>query len=131
MSELLEPQGSGEEYTTDQMARLLDLYEHALDERGYTPVPYPEYTSRVGSSIVTASRFDCLNHAFWMCGCIRRFVREHRNARAYRWLGMVQGLLFMGGMFSLDELLEQERALPGKAAKRVRDTLDDGCPPPA
>jgi hypothetical protein len=83
---------------------------------------------RLGGNRVQAARFDCMNHALWMCGCIRRFLREERYAKAYRWLGEVRGMLFMGGVFSIAELRQQEYAALSPVPKRVRETLGE-CPP--
>jgi hypothetical protein len=131
MSEPIRPVGSGEELNTVQINGLLDLYERTLSELGYNPVPYPDADGLVGASVVQATRFDCLNHAYWMCGCIRRFFREARYARVYRWLGQVQGLLFMGGVFSQNELQAQERdALGVKRRRRVVESSEDACPAP-
>lgn len=131
MGQVLEPIGSGEEWTAEQMVRLLDLYEKTLGGMGYSAASYPDTRARVSASLGLAPRFDCLSHALWMCGCIRRFLREYRYARAYRWIGMVQGLLFMGGVYSLDELARHEATLPGQPPRRVRDTRGDQCPPTA
>jgi hypothetical protein len=130
MGDALEAVGSGEEWTAEQLIRMLDLYENVLDRRGYEPVPYPDATAHVGGSLLTATRFDCLNHAYWMCRCVRQYVRENRIARAYRWMGRIQGLLFMGGVYSLEELSEMERRMPAPSApRRVRDARDGGREP--
>lgn len=112
MSEYLKAEGSGEEWTAEQLTWLLDQWEAALDQLGYCPIAYPDRGAIVGRSLLSSTRFDCLNHAYWMCGCVRRFVRENRIAVAYRWAGMIQGLLFMGGVYSLEKLTEQERHVP-------------------
>lgn len=123
MSATREPLRSGDDLTQEQLYHLIGSYERALSDLGYTPIEYPDRHARVGSSLVTASRFDCMNHSLWMCGCVRTFVREHRLALAYRWLGMVQGLMFMGGVYSLEELSEQQRELLGSPP----GTPEDGC----
>jgi hypothetical protein len=129
MSGPMQPIGSGEEYTADQMNRVLDLYERTLSGAGYSPVTYPDLAARLGGNRVQAARFDCLNHALWMCGCIRRFLREARYAKAYRWLGEVRGMLFMGGVFSIEELRMQEYAALSPVPKRVREAMEAVCPP--
>jgi hypothetical protein len=123
VSEVLEPIGSGEEWTGDQFASLVDAYERKLAELGYTPVRYPDREAHVGGGHLETARFDSLNHAYWMCGCIRRFLREQRHAKAYRWVGMVRGLLFMGGVWSLEELAELEQRAAAPAPHRVRDVV--------
>jgi hypothetical protein len=95
-------------------------------------VAYPDPDGLVGASVVQATRFDCLNHAYWMCGRIRRFFREGRHARVYRSLGQVQGLLFMGGVFSLNELGAQENGAlgVGRGRRRVAESREDPRPSP-
>ena len=130
MSDALEAVGSGEEWTAQQFTRMLDLYENVLDRMGYEPVPYPDATAHVGGSLLTATRFDCLNHAYWMCRCVRQYVRENRVARAYRWMGTIQGLLFMGGIYSLEELSDMERRMPPPSPMiRARDARNGGRRP--
>jgi hypothetical protein len=126
MGDALHAIGSGEEWTAEQFTRMLDLYEKVLDRMGYEPVPYPDATAHVGGSLLTATRFDCLNHAFWMCRCVRQYVRENRIARAYRWMGMIQGLLFMGGVYSLEELSDMERRMPAPSARRGAGDMFNG-----
>ena len=104
--------GSGEELNAEHVAALMDLYERTLDDLGYVPVKYAASGERVGANILSGARFDCLNHAYWLCGCIRRLIKEHRWEKCQRCLGMVQGLLFMGGVYSLDDLMLHERSLP-------------------
>lgn len=84
--------------------RMLDLYCKTLDGLGYEPVAYPDPDAHLGAGIASGGKYAALNHAYWMCGEARRFWRERRRAKAYRWIGMIQGLLWMGGVFSIAQL---------------------------
>lgn len=128
MDDALNLMGSGEELSAEQMTRLLDLYDKTLSSAGYSPVQYPDPGNRLGGNRLQAARFDTLNHALWMIGCVRRFLREERYAKAYRWLGEARGIMFVAGVFSLEELRLQEYAAMTPLPRRVREALDQERP---
>jgi hypothetical protein len=104
--------GSGDDLSPEHILKLMDAYEKTLDRLGYSPAPYPDTSERCGGNIRTGAKFDCLNHACWMCDRVRRFVKAHRMSKAMRWLGTIQGLLLMGGVFSIDEIMAHDRQPP-------------------
>jgi hypothetical protein len=63
----------------EHVLALVSAYEKTLDRLGYTPVAYPDTSERVGRSALSGAKFDCLNHAYWMCGQIRRFDPTNRR----------------------------------------------------
>ena len=94
-----------------QVEQMLDTYCRMLSDLGYEPVPYPEPEARIGGNIFRGAKYDCLNHALWMCNEARVFVRQGRWAKAHRWIGMVQGLLLMGGLNSISDLKRHNRSV--------------------
>jgi hypothetical protein len=50
------------------------------------------------------------DHCLWMCGQIPGFVAADRLGKAMRWLGFVQGVCWVAGVFSLEELQAMNRA---------------------
>ena len=108
--------GIGDDLSPDHILKLMDAYEKTLDRLGYSPIPYPDTSERCGGNIRTGVKFDCLNHAYWMCDRIRRFVSARRLAKTGRWLGTVQGMLIMGGVFSIDEIMAHDRKPPDPRA---------------
>jgi hypothetical protein len=103
---------AGEELSPQHLSRLLEFYERTLDGLGYSKVVYPTPSAYVGRNILAGARFDCLNHAYWMCDGVRRLAGQHRMEKAYRSLGIIQGMLFLGGVFTLDEIMSHDRAVP-------------------
>jgi hypothetical protein len=101
---------SGDEFSREQAEKMLAFYARTLDDLGYPAAPFPEVDRPVRGSVLRGAKFESLCHARWMCEETRRFVREGRFAKAYRWIGMVQGLLFMGGVFSIEQLKRHNRA---------------------
>jgi recombinational DNA repair protein (RecF pathway) len=55
------------------------------------------------------SHYTSLAHAAYMCDRITEFVAEGRRDKAFRWLGFLQGVLWVNGVFTLDELANHNR----------------------
>lgn len=52
---------------------------------------------------------DQMGHCYWMLDEIERFIREDRIEKAFRWLGFVQGCLWMSRCFTIEELAEHNK----------------------
>ena len=104
-----EPFSFGEEFSTEHSLRMLELYCRTLKGMGYVATPYPDMDERLGGRTFQTPRIDTLSHALWMCDQTVGFVQLGRFAKAYRWIGTIQGILFMNGVFSLRELKEHNR----------------------
>lgn len=83
---------------------MLDLYSRTLSDLGYDARAYADTAARVGETSRFSGKYDALCHAMWMCGEAKKFVSHGREAKAYRWIGMIQGLLWAHGVFSIEEL---------------------------
>lgn len=59
-------------------------------------------------------------------GGMRRLVDQARSARekAHRWLGFIQGVLWMSGVFTLDELKEHSRRCSDELEKEETKTRE-------
>jgi hypothetical protein len=81
-----------DELPSAHVLALVKAYAKVLDAVGYSPAPYPDTSERCGRSHHAGAKYDCLNHAYWMCGRIEDFVATNRMPKALRWLGTVQGM---------------------------------------
>jgi len=90
--------------TRDQAIGMVRFYRRKLEELGYCAVAYEYVQQKIGGTIYRGAKFDALNHACWMCGEVEGFVRQNRWQKTHRWIGFIQGLLFMGGVFSISEI---------------------------
>lgn len=97
----------------ERARRMLPLYCKTLSDLGYDPVPYPDMDALMGDNIYVGGKYDALCHAHWMCDEAARFIREGRRAKAYRWIGMIQGILWMGAVYSITDL-RSHNELPQK-----------------
>jgi hypothetical protein len=111
---------SVDDISPEHVRALVSAYEKTLDRLGYTAVAYPDTSERVGRNVLSGAKYDCLNHAYWMCGQIRRFVGSNRMPKALRWLGTLQGLMLAFGIFSIDEIRAHDRNVPDPRAIEER-----------
>jgi len=109
MAVVKEPLAFGEDFTPEHAQRMLDLYTKTLTKLGYRAQPYPNLEEHIGGSVFQSPKFETLGHAMWMCERTQEFVRQRRFAKAYRWIGTIQGILFMNGIYSLAELKDHNR----------------------
>jgi hypothetical protein len=113
MARIAEPRDFDDDFTTEHAHGMLDFYVKSLIELGYRPVRYEDIEGHIGSCRFETPKYDTLNHALWMCEQTRLFLRAGRLAKAYRWIGTIQGILLMNGVFSILELKDHNRlALP-------------------
>jgi len=65
--------------------------------------------NRFTLSALLPSASQALQHCLWMCTEIPSFVKEGREAKAMRWLGFIQGVLWATGRASIEEMKEDNR----------------------
>lgn len=119
MELVAEPRDFGDDFSAAHAHHMLDFYCKTLVGLGYRAAPYPDVEGRIGDKKLSTPKFDTLNHALWMCEQCRIFLRGGRLAKAYRWIGTIQGILLMNGVFSIMELKDQNRfALPPVAPRK-------------
>ena len=61
------------------------------------------------SSGIIPSSDTALGHAAWMCEQVRVFASEGKIDKANRWIGFIQGTLWMAGRATIDEMREDNR----------------------
>ncbi|MDY0341902.1 MAG: hypothetical protein RBS17_11930 [Coriobacteriia bacterium] len=109
MAPIDEPHAFDDDLTTEHAHGMLDFYAKTLIELGYRSGRYEDIEGHIGACRFETPKYDTLNHALWMCDQSRIFLRGGRLAKAYRWIGTIQGILFMNGVFSIVELKEHNR----------------------
>jgi hypothetical protein len=90
--------------TDEQVAQVARTYQEKLSREGYAPHP-------IDFDRTTASfpRSRQLEHAAWMCTDIQELLKKGERERAMRHLGFAQGVLWVHGIFAINELREQNR----------------------
>jgi hypothetical protein len=94
--------------TDAQVKQVVKAYQDRLEREGYRP-------AQIAFDRTTASfpRSRQLEHTAWMCLEIQRALDAGDRERAMRWLGFTQGVLWAHGIYAVDELREQNRAVAG------------------
>lgn len=55
------------------------------------------------------NKTQALNHLFSMLKSMEDFIKENQKDKFFRWLGFMQGVLWLLGAYSLNELREHNR----------------------
>ena len=93
--------------TPEQIVDVVARYERDLTGRGVVP-------DRLPPSLLPSAQTG-LKHALWMCGEVRRQVMAGQVDKAMRWLGFVQGVLWMAGVSTIDSMREDNSTMPDTA----------------
>lgn len=80
------------------------IFKHGQNR--YTKNLEPE---RANLDSVMPADWVALNHALWMCNEIDDFIREQRWDKVNRWIGFIQGVLWIAGVASIDVSREINR----------------------
>jgi len=62
------------------------------------------------SNEIPKSPIEILSHCHWMLDEIKNFISQGRIGKAFRWLGFIQGCLWVLGYFSLEEIRGHSRS---------------------
>jgi hypothetical protein len=91
--------------TAQQIVLLFNLYDYSLSQ-------HPDVAAQQANlKVQPPCQRVAWDHALWMCREATTFVVEGRLDKAERWLGFVQGALWILGVFSIDEMREHVRSM--------------------
>jgi len=93
-----------------KILEVINTYREAFESMGIRPERHPDWL-KPGSSKEAA-----LAHCYYMINQMENFVEEKRIEKVFRWLGFVQGILWMTEQYTIDELKNHNR--PDKEKKR-------------
>jgi len=100
--------------TADHRKAVLTFYFNHLEQRGYQPERKPD-DYRFPTSVADPVP---LRHAAWMCVQALGMVHAGDIEKADRWLGHIQGLLWFGQQFTIEEERGHSRP-PGREKSSV------------
>jgi len=85
-----------------KILEVVGIYSELFKSKGIEPADYPH-------GLMLDSPHSVLAHCAGMLGKIREFVKEGRIEKAFRWLGFMQGCLWVTGYYSLEDLMNHNR----------------------
>lgn len=90
----------------DRVKAIVTYYDQALTSRWYL-----EAQPRPHAPVVRASNLPhpALCHVRYMIAALLPMIEEGRTEKCMRWLGFIQGVLWMAGVFTLEELKNHSR----------------------
>ena len=90
--------------TTEKLKSVFQFYRSYYDEK--FPKIGPNQLTNVESQYWAdhLSTNDKISHFKFMCDEAQSFADQGRVEKAMRWLGFLQGVLWMSGRFNLDDL---------------------------
>lgn len=92
--------------TDDQVKQVVSEYQARLTREGHLP-------SKIDFDRTTAAfpKSRQLEHVNWMCAEILAALAAGDREKAMRWLGFSQGVLWAQGVYAVNEMREQNRAV--------------------
>lgn len=88
--------------TQAKVREVIAVYRRYLESRGIGRASMPH-------DMLPETRQDALEHCHGMLDAIAQFVDAGRMDKAFRWLGFIQGCLWVHGVYTLDELKDHNR----------------------
>lgn len=82
-----------------KVLELIDLYGSMLDSRGIEPIAYDLDAGSPEAS-------EALSHCRWMLERMELMARGNETHKLDRWLGFIQGVMWMCGHYTVNELRE-------------------------
>lgn len=91
--------------TSVQVEMLLEQYILEIDKHtgGLGPKP-------ANYDIRQPLRLMALRHALHMCNEIKRLLEDEQHMKAHRWLGFLQGVLWMTGVYSINDMRKHNKS---------------------
>lgn len=93
--------------TPKKLTAILRSYQHDLKNRGVRAIQFSDeqYNSKLPDIPTNA----ILSHSAWMCKEAIKHTRSGKIEKAMRWLGDIQGMLSMAGLYTINHLKEHSR----------------------
>ena len=83
---------------SEQIMKVAALYRRRFIELDISP---KKFSRNYGFSLGVV---DSYSHCYWMLGQMEQFLAKDKIDKAFRWLGFIQGVLWMHGLYTIDEL---------------------------
>lgn len=87
-----------------KIRRIIKDYQKLLTDAGVEPVDFPH-----NQRLSLDCRKQSLGHVYTMLSRMENFIAQNQMGKVYRWLGFVQGVLWVNGLLSVGEMKEENR----------------------
>jgi len=100
-----------------KILEVIGVYRKFFESHGIDKADYPHY-------LKPGALKNTLAHCHGMLDKMEVFIKEGRIEKTFRWLGFIQGCLWMAGCYSLDDLKNHNR--PAKDSERRKNEQNNG-----
>lgn len=90
-----------------KVLEVIATYRARFEELGIQRHPFPHDTAITLEA--WKSGMLSLEHCHHMLDEMETFVTDHRMDKVFRWLGFVQGVLWLNGLYALEDLKNHNR----------------------
>lgn len=91
--------------TPEKVREVIAIYRAKFEQSGIEKIDYRH------CEILNSSEHG-LAHCHGMLDRMETFITEGRMDKVYRWLGFIQGVLWMKGFYTLTDLMNHNRPTP-------------------
>lgn len=84
-------------------------YRNRLVELDMPMKPYPNDLPLVVADPELEVDSDVLSHCHLMLAKIEQFINDGKLEKAFRWLGFIQGCLWCTGLYTINDMREDNR----------------------
>ncbi len=88
--------------TVDKVLEVIEIYRKRFEKMGIDKADYPH-------DELLENTYMGLEHCYSMLDKMVEFVREGRMEKAFRWLGFIQGILWVEQEYTLTDLQNHNR----------------------
>lgn len=92
--------------TPEKVIKVIESYRQLFMERKIGKIDYPD-------DKITNGEMCSLEHCHSMLDKMIDFVHEERMNKVFRWLGFIQGVLWVNRIFTLSDLKNHNRSPEG------------------
>jgi|SRR3989338_4031467 len=90
-----------------KVLEVIAIYRAYFEERNIHKIDFPHTLSLANYG--DQAKEMALSHCHGMLDQMESFVAEGRMEKTFRWLGFIQGVLWLTGCYTLEELKNQNR----------------------
>lgn len=90
--------------TPDKVREVLAIYRRNLEEMGITKADFNH-----DDCVRLDQGLEAEQHCLGMLDKMEAFIQEGRMDKVNRWLGFLQGVLWMRGLYTLTELMNHNK----------------------
>ena len=87
----------------------ISIYRKFFQDNGSGKIDFPH-------TVLVRFKWQVFAHCHGMLDKMQKFVAENRMDKVFRWLGFIQGCLWVTGAYTLEELKNHNRPDPPPAS---------------